>query len=130
MKLTQAIFALAVFLLVSATASAQTINHAWFAKGHAWVVWEATPPVPETYRIYKSAVPFGPSIAGAEQVGRLYKADWEGARLKPALPPGRCASPIPWAGRKRSPPARASSPTRRTPPRPSTSPSSRTVKPR
>ena len=67
--------------LMSSTAFAQTNVRAWYADGQVWIVWQSTPPTPETYAIYASPTIFN-NTSNATLIGRLFQAEWLGLRLK------------------------------------------------
>ncbi len=54
---------------------------AWAAAGQVFVVWQVSSNLPLTYDVYRSATPVT-NIAQATLVGRLFKPEWEGERLK------------------------------------------------
>ncbi len=64
-----------------AAIQAQTNVRAWYADGQVWVVWEAALPLPETFAIYASPVPFT-STTNAAQIGRLFKFEYGGGALR------------------------------------------------
>ena len=90
---------LAIVTLTGA-ASAQTNVTGWHAAGQTWIVWDDTPPMPSSVRIYASTTDFvaaGDVSAGVE-VGRLLPSDWRGFRLNVALPGATYRLPSPGGG--------------------------------
>ncbi len=79
---TKVICLAALFIISQSMVSvAQTNMRAWHEFGQTWLVWEDTDPKPETYRIYKASSEIT-DVSSAEQIGRIFEAEWSGARLK------------------------------------------------
>ncbi|MEZ5571149.1 MAG: alpha/beta hydrolase-fold protein [Halioglobus sp.] len=73
------------YSLLSPAVMAQSNVSGWYANGQVWVKWTEAATNPETYAIYKGSSAFT-STNQATLVGRLFKGDWEGERLKLAGP--------------------------------------------
>lgn len=63
----------------------QTNLRGWYADGQTWLVWEDTPPTPDTYWVYGSIRPIT-DVSQAALLGRLLPEDWQAARLKIIIP--------------------------------------------
>lgn len=64
-----------LLLLFTASANAQTNVRAWYAQGQVWVVWQAAPPFPETFAVYKNNTAFG-NTNQATVIGRLFQYEY------------------------------------------------------
>jgi predicted esterase len=69
------------FISQSLICFAQMNLRGWNDAGQTWLVWEDTPPFPDTYRIYKSTTQLL-DISNAENIGRIFEMDGRGFRLK------------------------------------------------
>lgn len=77
-----AAFAAIVALLFPMLASAQTNVRGWYANGQVWIVWEVDPVIePITYDVYASAQ-LETDVSQMTLIGRLFKQDWEGQKLR------------------------------------------------
>jgi len=71
----------AILCISTAAARGQTNLRGWYSDGQTWLVWEDTPPTPDTYWVYGSTRPIV-DVGQAVRLGRLFPEDWQAARLK------------------------------------------------
>ncbi len=69
----------------AAPAPAQTDVRAWHEDGQTFVVWDESPLATDTYEIYRASSSVADTSL-ATFVGRVFKGEWEGERLKIRAP--------------------------------------------